>query len=366
MKILFAVNTLSSGGAERVASILSNAWAAEGHEVILTQTYSGGPVTFYKLAPVIRHTALAKRGSAGGIYGAVVRLLAFRRIVRREKPDVIISFMLNANAFVMLATLFLRVPRIIAERTDPKAVAISCALRRACRFFYPRAELVVVQTEEQNKRVAEAFGMIRRTAVIPNPLPEGLPPPRQRPVKCGRKILISLGRLSSTKRIDIVIEAFCRVAGQAPDWDLHVYGDGPCRATWQAQAEQSPFRDRILFKGRTDQAYTVLSKADMFIMASEFEGFPNSLLEAMALGLPVITSDCPCAAKDITRNGEDGVLVPVGDTIAFANALQRLMESDDARAKLGARAAKSVRKRFALAKVLALWDEAFLIAKEPK
>ncbi|MDR5730478.1 MAG: glycosyltransferase family 4 protein [Terriglobia bacterium] len=366
LRILFAISTLGRGGAERVASILCNAWAARGHEVVLVQTYSQGPVTAYELAPAIRHLSLTNSGSADGTSGTIMRMATFRNIVKSERPDVIVSFMSHVNVFVMISTLFLKIPRILAERSDPIFNPIPFGLRFACRFFYPLAELVVMQTEEQTERIVEAFGSIPRTMVIPNPLPRDLPSPRQNQFGRDRKILISLGRLSQEKRVDVVIEAFSQVAGQARDWDLHIYGDGPCRAMLQAQAKRSPFCDRIIFKGYSDQAYNTFSEADLFIMTSDYEGFPNALLEAMALGLAVVSSDCPCGAKEITRNGEDGLLVQVGDMAALSEALLRMMNDGAARTELGWRASQSVRNRFALEKVMTLWNEALLTARASK
>jgi GalNAc-alpha-(1->4)-GalNAc-alpha-(1->3)-diNAcBac-PP-undecaprenol alpha-1,4-N-acetyl-D-galactosaminyltransferase len=362
VKIVLLVGSLGSGGAERVASTLCNAWVDRGDTVTLIPTFSGGGESFYELDSRVELLFLA---SVAGIASRrnkryVRRVLALRALIAARKPHVVISFMPNVNVAALAATVFSRIPCIVCERSDPLLLPMSRAWRLACRASYPAADAVTVQTEAAAQRIGSVYRGIRRLRTIPNPLPSDLPRVSSRRLSPDRrKTLLSLGRLSDEKRVDLIVEAFAGVTTAHPDWDLRIYGDGPLRERVAEQIARSGLCGRVHLMGRTTVPWQALSEADAFAMASEFEGFPNALLEAMGIGLPCIASDCPNGPREITRNGIDARLVPVGDVPALRAAMLELMADAQVRVELGQRARDSVHARYALPAVLQQWDALF-------
>jgi glycosyltransferase involved in cell wall biosynthesis len=166
--------------------------------------------------------------------------------------------------------------------------------------------------------------------------------------------------LVSEKNVNRIIDAFATLAKEHPDWDLHIYGDGPRRAALQAQVVSAGLSERVLFFGQTLEPWRVMAESDAFVMASQREGFPNALLEAMAIGLPCVTTDCPSGPREISAEGKFALLVPPNDPDALAQAIGKLMANPTLRQNLGDSARLSVNQRYALTGVLSMWDDAFV------
>lgn len=375
MNILFFVSSMHAGGAERVAATLSRGWVQHGHRVTLVPTYTGKGTLFYELDPRVRVLWLADRlGQAGSSKLApLVKLRALRRLIKEERPDVMVSFLTNVNVMVLMAACGLDVPLIVCERTNP-AVSTSAGrvLQRLRRWLYPHAAAVTVQAKASLAPMMQRVPRIKRLAVVPNPLPPDLPSPRpweEEPpsaddvvIETGsgaRRRLVAMGRLVPSKRFTGLISIFARLATRFPDWDLVIWGEGPLRNELEVQVAQAGLVERVLLPGRTATPWDELLKADLFVLTSEVEGFPNALLEAMALGLPCVTVDCPSGPSEISRGGRDALLVPLNDEAALEHALASLMESPQERSRLARQGARSVRERFGLEQVIAHWDTLF-------
>ncbi len=362
MNILFFVSSMHAGGAERVAATLSSAWARQGPRVTLAPTYTHKGKLFYPLDPRVQLVWVADAmGRLGRTpLAPLVKLWALRRLVRCERPDVIVSFLTNVNVMVLMATRGMRVPVIACERTNP-AVSTSATprLQSLRRRLYPHAAMVTVQADASLEPMISLVPGLKRVGVVPNPLPPDLPPPRTAERLSQRRRMVAMGRLVPSKRYTGLVEIFARLAPRFPDWDLVIWGEGPLRSELEAKVAQAGLAERVLLPGRTSTPWQELLDSDLFVMTSEVEGFPNALIEAMALGLPCVSVDCPSGPREITREGQDAVLVPLGDEAALEGELARLMSDAAARKELGARGAQSVRSRYGLPHVLEHWNALF-------
>lgn len=364
MRVTLIISSLSGGGAERVMSLMANHWARSGWDVTLVtyeQTKDLAPP--YELdervervqldyGPLVGAVPLASRLKLVGLYNVSRLVVSLRRFLRRHRPDVVISFLDLTNVFTLLATAGLALPVIVSERTDPHHHHIGRLNDALRRLTYPRAACVVTQSATALAYFSPAVR--RHGQVVPNMVVTPPPAPRRVEASPG-KLLLALGRLEHVKGYDLLLRAFAGIAGRNPDWRLEIVGEGPQRAELERLRDQLGLADRVALPGRSNAVYDELRRADLFVLSSRFEGFPNALCEAMACGLPAVSFNCPSGPREVIRDGIDGVLVPPGDVAALAAALEALMQSEQRRATLAARAPE-VMERFAVAKVMATWE----------
>lgn len=370
MKILFFVSSLHAGGAERVAATLSSAWARRGDTVTLVPTFTGKGTCFYRLNAAVRVVWLADRlGWLGRkLFPGVMKLFAIRRLIRETRPDVIVSFLTNVNVVVLLATRGMGVPVIVCERTNPAvSTNVGKLLKRLRALTYRWASIVCLQSEDTVPAFTKMVPGLRDVAVIPNPLPPDLLEPHTGRSEGGtppRRKLMAMGRLVPIKGFETLIRAFSAISDEFPDWDLHIWGEGPLRAALTQQIQEAGLQQRIWLPGRTDQPWQELAQADVFALTSLVEGFPNALLESMALGRACVTVDCPSGPREISEDGRVAVLVPPDDAPALGRALAQLMGDPVLRDVLGKHAAVSVRERYGLPDVLEKWDRVIERARD--
>lgn len=372
MRIVLLVSSMHSGGAERVAATLCNAWAARGDDVTLVATYSGRGECHYALADGVRLVYLAdllpKR--RGPVLGYLSRLFALRRLLRGQRPDVVVSFLSNVNVTAILATRGLGLSLVVCERTDPLASSDYTALTRLpMRLLYPLADVVTVQTESVAERMRAFIPGARRVEVVPNPVPDALlHVPQQRAPRPGagegpRRRLVAMGRLSAEKQFDHLVAVFASLAGDYPGLDLWIWGEGPLRSELERQAQAAGIADRVFLPGRTASPWEEMARGEILALTSAHEGFPNVMLEAMAIGLPCVAYDCRSGPRELSEEGQVALLVPPDDKAALRRALVRLLDDAALRERLGASAAASVRRRFRLDAVVARWDGIFAAAR---
>ncbi|MBC2770948.1 glycosyltransferase family 4 protein [Pusillimonas minor] len=361
MKIALLVSSMNAGGAERVAATLCNAWASQGHHVLLMPTYPVKGHSFYPLASNVRVEWLADRLGAGARSwrSPFLKLCQMRRFVSDEQPDVVVSFLTNVNVMTLLATWGLTVPVVVCERTNPAfSDSSGPVLSMLRRWLYRRAAAVCVQTQATASAFAQMVPHMPSLDVLPNPMPpelDGMALSSLMPDDSGRFRLVAMGRFMPNKQFDRLIDMFSRIHTDFPQWDLYIFGDGPMREGLELKVQQMELSGRVHMPGRTTSPWIELQKASAFVMTSSVEGFPNVLLEAMALGLPAVVYDCPSGPRELTEDGQHAVLVALGDEDKFVAGLRTLLGDAAQRQKLGKVAAQSVRARFSLPAVVKQW-----------
>jgi glycosyltransferase involved in cell wall biosynthesis len=226
-------------------------------------------------------------------------------------------------------------------------------------LLYRFADMLAVQTPSVAEKMPSFYPGVASIRSISNPLPEQVARDMSR-TNSPRKSLLSLGRLSSEKQVHRIIEAFSRTACEFEDWDLNIYGDGPEKSALIQIVKDLGLQQRVFICGQTRSPWDIMAGSSAFVMTSQYEGFPNSLLEAMGVGLPCITFDCPSGPREISENGEAALLVPLNDQNALVSAMRLIMRDDAFRISLGHKARSSVLTRFSLGAVLAQWDELFV------
>ncbi|HLO69040.1 MAG TPA: glycosyltransferase family 4 protein [Holophaga sp.] len=348
---------MQSGGAQRVMSILANAWAAQGREVSLLTLEGPGSRPFFPLDSRVRYIPLGLSSQSIGLAQKVsnnaARLRRLRRELRGIRPDLLLSFIDRTNVLALFGCTGLGFPVVVSERVDPASYDIGRIWNLLRMLSYPLAASIVVQVASI-RSFFPSF-LRKRIHVIPNPV---LPPGPDLPAAETRPRIIGAGRLTSYKGFDLLLEAFARVANRHPEWRLDLLGEGPERSALEAQARELGLGGRVRLMGNRSDITAQMRGADIFVLSSRAEGFPNVLCEAMAAGVAVVSFDCPTGPSDILRPGVDGLLVPLADVPGLAEALDRLMGSSELRRDLAARAPE-ILERFGESSILEQWEACF-------
>lgn len=360
LRLTLVIHGMSAGGAERVMKVLADGWAARGDEVALI-TLDTADSDFYHCDERVKRVGLGIKAESAGPVSALThnlgRVAALRRAIRASRPQVIISFTDSTNVLALLAARGLGAPVIACEHIDPFRHSVGPLWGALRRLTYPRAGAVVGVTKAAEDFVRR-FVRHRPVLTLPNPI-EPPPPPADLPRLWPEgPALLAMGRLDPQKNFPLLIRAFAAAGAACPHWRLVILGEGPLRPELEALAAGLGLAGRVHLPGRVDDPFTHLRRAQIFVMSSDYEGFPMSLLEAMSCGLPVVATDCGTGMREIVRPGVDGLLTPVGDEAALARTLTGLMQDPARRAALAA-AAPEVCQRFGLARILGLWDELF-------
>lgn len=361
MRILLVLPEFGPGGAERVASLLANEWAKRGQEVSVTCFWGRDEKTFYSLHHAVDYKALdfPNIASPSPFQSRVRRYHRFRQHIKNKSPDVVISFLTRPNVLTLLASRGLGVPVVVAERNHPKLRKVAPGWRFLRNMLYPRADALVVQTEQ----VLQHYSHIapKNTIVIPNPVRGTIArkaAPRKKPTK-KRGRIVAAGRLVHQKGFDLLLEAFSNLAREYPLWELEIWGEGEDRANLEDMRDRLGLAGRVRFPGVTSDLRQRMRDGDLFVLSSRYEGFPNVLLEAMASGLPVVGFDCPYGPSEIVKDGENGVLVDPEDVDGLARAIDRLILNPELRAELSANAVGSL-DSYRLGNVLEQWNNLLL------
>ncbi|MBD1835570.1 glycosyltransferase family 4 protein [Cyanobacteria bacterium FACHB-472] len=359
MKLTIVISNMSLGGAQRVISTVINYWARKGWNITLLTMEQSSATSFYYLEPSIKYFRLGIAGYSPSLLSALQnnlkRIYTLREGIRHSQPDVVISFADEMNVVALLATRSLNIPVIVSVRTDPAVSPLSRSWQQLRKWTYSWANKIIVLSE-----TAKNFFSLKlqsRITIIPN---AALPPKIEKNIadqQLAKPAMIAAGRLAEEKRFDLLLQAFAKIKDRHPHWTLTILGEGELRLELESLREQLGLCDRVYLPGAVQNPYEFLQQADLFVMSSRFEGFPNALCEAMACGLPVISTDCPSGPREIIRDGVDGILVPNEDVEALSSAMDKLMSDEKERQRLAARSIEVI-ERFSLEKIMGMWEAA--------
>ncbi|MGH6622287.1 MAG: glycosyltransferase family 4 protein [Alphaproteobacteria bacterium] len=358
LRIALVISSFDAGGAERVASILCNRWARAGHAVTVLVWSPPSKPTHYPLDPSIDYIPLDLARNSTGPFDVARqnfrRLWRLRAALRRADPAIVVSFMVEQNVLAILAARSLRIPVVASERVHPGAHAIGRMRDAARRLTYPLADAIVVQTSD----IADWFAarMNIRAVVLPNPLEPASFSSARRPDKnpFDPRLIVAVGRLEWQKGYDVLIAAFARVAARFTDWRLDIFGSGALEQDLRRRIAQAGLESRITLRGVVNDIPSILQSADVFVQASRYEGFSNTIVEALASGCCVIATDSPGATAEILQAGVYGTLVAPDDVDGLAAAMATFM-ADAARRESCARRAPAAVARYDAGAIAARW-----------
>ena len=337
--LLFYINAINGGGAERVIIQLAHHFANEGYRSVLVTSFIDEGKEYDVPDNVTRISIEREEIKQSRLRRNITRIKALRRFIKQEKPVAIISFMAEPNFRSLIATIGLNTKRIISVRNDPNREYSGIIGRLTGKHVLPIADGCVFQTEDAKAWFPEKLQ--KKSKVILNDVKEEFFDIQRNQTQN----VISVGRLSQQKNHALLIDAFASIADRHPNQRLLIYGAGALEEVLRKHIEKLGLDGRIVLMGPTNDVGEVLSKARVFVLSSDYEGMPNCLMEALAAGVPCVSTDCPCGGpKALIKDGENGLLVPIKDKEAMAEAIDRLLSNDDYAEKLGKKAKDAARQ----------------------
>ncbi len=373
-KIVFLISNMKEGGAQRVICVLSKEMVRRGYSVRIV-SISGAErayeiddnVQFISLrewmaqnpTPILTHIKQKIERLSYRIMHHDDALIqnynyckkishGLRAYLKRNPADIIYSFLGVSNIILGMAKLNKKTKTVIAERNFPDHDTE--AIKKLRDKWYSRANICIFQTPEQCECLSQI--KLKKTAIIPNPIKEDLPEPFN---GVRRKVIVNYCGFRKQKNLSLMINTFAKIHKEYPEYELSLFGKGELQDELQRQINELGLQDNaFLFPFCPDIHQKVLD-AGMFVMTSDFEGMPNSLLEAMAIGLPVISTDClGGGAAAVIKQNINGILVPVRDEDALYHAIKELIENPE-KAKIMGENATDIREILSVKRISQMW-----------
>ena len=330
MRITFLLASLGSGGAERVVSLLANKMVQRGHQVeIVCLKFKD---VYYQTDLRVKVTLAMQQTN-----NRLTEMFWLRKYIKKQNPDVASPFTEGVYCFTILSLLGTGIPIIASERLDPATMSPTRKLLK--RLLLPYADWLVVQTQSIKEYFPKRIQ--KKTTIIYNPVVTDV----FREIDNGQlKIenegklnrIISVGRLYPQKNQEMMIRAFAKVADKFPNWQLVIYGEGPLRAELEFLVSRFKLEGRVLLPGRTEHVIEELRKSKIFCMSSDYEGMSNSMIEAICVGLPIISTKVS-GTEELIKDGENGLLVEIGDESRMGDCMSNLMSSSVCRENMSIR-----------------------------
>lgn len=361
--IVIVVSAMNMGGAQRVVSILCNHWSQNGYKVTLIATFSGEKINYYQLNDdvVLKYVNNSPLFPKNKLLNLVWKLIHLRKLIKNQNPNIVISFLARVNVASALSMIGIKSPLIICERTWPPFASLNKKFLWIYRILFKGVDRIIVQTGKSKDWLTQNFPG-NNVKVIPNPAVYPLPLSNERSVhpnsiiSQNRKVILASGRLHKYKQFDLLIKAFLKLKDKHSDWDLVILGDGEERDTLNSMAMKFGITDRLHLPGSIGNMSEWYERADLFVLSSIVEGFPNVLLEAMTYGLPSISFDCDTGPRDIIQDGDNGILVNPNDKeLGLSNAMDKIIANQEFRGKIGNNA-MLLREKYSVINIIKKWN----------
>lgn len=352
VKIVFVLPDMPGGGSERVVALLANEYVKRGYQVAIL-LFAGEQIA-YSLDERVE-IYIAGKPSNGNPFVQLIRVISMRKFYKKNRNCCIFSFCVRGSIFSVLAAAGIPHKFFVAERNDPTRISE----KRLRDWSYRKAEKIILQTEDMKKCFSEEIQ--KKSIIIPNPIADDMQEVFQ---GVRKKQIVSVARLQPQKNHKLLLEAFSDFVRVHPEYELHIFGVGELEDELKGYAEHLRINEKVVFRGFSSNVKQEIWDSAMFVLSSDYEGISNSMIEALAMGLPVISTDCPVGgSRTYINDGVNGLLTPVGDKKALLNAMLKVADNSELAKELSINASK-VKKQYSLEKIADKFLEAIGIKKD--
>lgn len=324
--IVFLTLSMMRGGAEGVIARLCNECFGGEYRITII-TCMNRPVE-YPLDEKIELVCLEDEGAVYQNMGERFwkRRKRLRTLLDKMAPDLLVSFLPEPNFLILSLKARYNFPVIISVRNDPQKEYANKVYYTLMRLFYPKADGYVFQTGQAGEYFSFSEHIAGSMCIIPNPLGKDylhLQKAEKRDLR-----IVHVGRLDGQKNQKMLLHACREVFEKYPEYTLEIYGEGKLKTELERIRNELGLQDKVFFCGNVPNLRDRIHNASVFVLSSDYEGMPNSLMEAMAMGIPVVATDCPCGGPaSLIENGKTGRLVSVGKAEELAEAIIEILDN---------------------------------------
>ena len=319
-KIDIITRAMTSGGAERVIAQLANYFTEKDISCRIITTENGE--VMYPLHEKIDIVAIGKK-SNNKVIDRILRYKTIRSVVQKNKPDVVLTMPEDTGIYAILALIGTGIPVYVSERNNPWVMPDVKITRLLRKVAYPFAKGIIFQTQMAKSffpQYIQKKGVVLQNPVDATRIPEPYIGER-------RKVFAAVGRLEPQKNFPMLIRAFSEFHKREKDYKLVIYGEGRERINIENLIKELHLENFVSLPGRNKDVLNCINDCAAFILSSDYEGMPNALIEAMCMGMPVISTDCPSGGpREIIENEKNGLLIPVNDELRMTQAMFNIIK----------------------------------------
>jgi len=355
MKICFFITTVTKGGAERVIANLSNYLVNEENieNVDIINIYN--TEISYDLDPKIKVYTIEKKfvkhqnlmNNHKGLVKFIKHVAKYiknihrkhilKNMLNKSDYDVIISFLPEPSFMILSLKKYIKCPIIVSDRNDPNLEYNNIRTKYLMKKLYPLADGFVFQTLDAKRYFDKLF--TKKNQIIFNPVNKNFI--RESYIGEREKTIVNVGRLENQKNQMLLIKAFEKIKDEFNEYKLIIYGDGTLKKSLQDYITNNNLTERVILAGEVEDLNEKIYKSSLFVLSSDYEGMPNALIEAMCLGIPVISTDCPCGGpRMLIDNNENGLLVEVNNQEQLSEAIKKILSNNEYAKELGIKASR--------------------------
>lgn len=348
-KITFIISTLNSGGAERVISLISKS-LSKYYNVSIILLLNGQPRA-YDISEKVKVVELDKYNGRFNKWFHIIQNL--HNVIQKEDADIYISFCTIENIVSLMAHLGTKKKLIISERNAPKTEKKPLVIKVLQKILYPLSDYVVFQTDTAKKIYKKKLQ--EKSVIIPNPITENLPEWCGDSNNSESNYICAVGRLHPQKNYPLLFKTFKKFSMDYQNYQLLVFGSGNQEQELIALINSLNLQDKIKLMGYHKDVHDYLKKCSFFVMTSNYEGMPNALMEAMAIGVPCISTDCPSGGPSkLIKNYENGILINTNDENDLITSMRYLANNNEKAIYFGENA-KKIKNEYSIDKITYEW-----------
>ncbi len=337
-KIALYMSSLRKGGAERVIANLAGYFSRKGWQVLLITTRQA-EIEYEISREVVRQISEPAREelTEGRIFNFILRFRKLRGIWKAENPDIIVSFIGKNNMMALLTAFGFRIPIVVSVRGEPAQEYYNGYMRFIARWLFRLAEGIILQTKRSRSFFPKAVQ--KKTVILKNPIHSSFFRDRYEGER--ENTIVAIGKVDGNKNHEMLIQAFASLGDEYSQFRLIIYGEGEKRLELLQLVEEDGLNGRVFLPGSVENVSEIIYRARVFVLPSNTEGMPNTLIEAMLMGLTVISTDCPCGGPaELIEHGVNGLLTPVGDVEGMKACLELVLGNPELADEMGRNAAK--------------------------